>query len=78
VTTHGFALNVSTDLTFFRNIVPCGLPDVEMTSLAALTGRRTGVGEVAEVCAGRFAEVFERKLAPLPEWIVEASWVTSS
>ena len=78
VATHGFALNVTTDLAFFRNIVPCGLPDIEMTSLADLTGRRPPLGEVAEVCAGIFAEVFARQLAPLPEGIAEASWVTSS
>jgi lipoate-protein ligase B len=35
VTTHGFALNVTTDLAYFDAIVPCGLPDVRMTSLLA-------------------------------------------
>ena len=35
VTTHGFALNVSTDLRYFEAIVPCGLPGVQMTSLLA-------------------------------------------
>ena len=33
VTWHGFALNVSTDLTYFDLIVPCGIPEVTMTSL---------------------------------------------
>jgi len=35
VTTHGFALNISTDLRYFDAIVPCGLPGVQMTSLLA-------------------------------------------
>jgi lipoyl(octanoyl) transferase len=39
VTFHGFALNVSTDLSYFDLIVPCGIPDVVMTSVAAELGR---------------------------------------
>ncbi len=39
VTSHGFALNVDLDLAGFSNIVPCGLADVEMTSVAAALGR---------------------------------------
>jgi len=38
VTWHGFALNVVTDLAEFQRIVPCGIPDVEMTSVARETG----------------------------------------
>ena len=34
VTSHGFALNVEPDLSFFSHIIPCGLPDIEMTSMA--------------------------------------------
>ncbi len=75
ITTHGFALNVSTDLSFFRDIVPCGLPDVEMTSIESLTGRRPGLDQVATVCAGFFAEVFERRLEPLPENPIQ-TWAT--
>jgi len=39
VTFHGFALNVSTDLSYFDLIVPCGIRDVTMTSVAAELGR---------------------------------------
>jgi lipoyl(octanoyl) transferase len=42
VTWHGFALNVSTDLSQFGRIVPCGIPGVEMTSVARETGNGNG------------------------------------
>jgi len=63
ITSHGFALNVSTDLTYFDGIVPCGLPGVEMISLERLLGRRVPLVEIAEACARHCAEVFGRNLA---------------
>ncbi|MFN5154547.1 MAG: lipoyl protein ligase domain-containing protein, partial [Gemmatimonadota bacterium] len=42
VTWHGFALNVTTDLSYFDLLVPCGIADVEMTSVAAEMERRAG------------------------------------
>jgi lipoyl(octanoyl) transferase len=62
VTTHGFALNVSTDLSFFSGIVPCGLPTVSMASVESLTGERPQVEEVARYAARHFAEIFGRQL----------------
>ena len=41
VACHGLALNVNTDLSYFANIVPCGLPDVKVTSIARLSGQET-------------------------------------
>jgi lipoyl(octanoyl) transferase len=61
VTTHGFALNVATDLDFFRLIVPCGIADRGVTSLSRVLGRRVEVDEVRPLFARRFAEVFERE-----------------
>ncbi|MDH3523713.1 MAG: lipoyl(octanoyl) transferase LipB [Acidobacteriota bacterium] len=63
VTMHGFSLNVTTDLAFFRGIVACGLHGVEMASIESLTGARPAVAEVAAVAARHFAAVFERRLA---------------
>jgi lipoyl(octanoyl) transferase len=67
LTTHGFALNVSTDLSYFAAIVPCGLRQVRMTSLERLTGAAPALDEVAAVVARRLAERFERQLVALPE-----------
>jgi len=62
VTIHGFALNVTTDLTFFNGIVACGLDRVEMASIESLTGRRPPLDEVAAVAGRHFGEVFDRPL----------------
>ena len=62
ITTHGFALNVSTDLSYFSGIVPCGLSQVEMTSVERLTGKAPTLAEIAAVCARHFGEIFGREL----------------
>lgn len=71
ITTHGFALNVDTDLSYFRRIVPCGLTQVEMASFRTL-GAATGaepppLGAVAERVAHHFARVFDRELVLAPD-----------
>ena len=60
VTSHGFALNVSTDLSYFQYIVPCGLTK-PVTSMAAL-GVRASLSEVGERLAAHFARIFECEL----------------
>ena len=62
VTSHGFALNVSTDLAHFNLIVPCGIADKGVTSLERLIGRPIAMDEVADVTAEAFAAVFDRSL----------------
>ena len=57
VTSHGFALNVNTDLSYFEYIVPCGLTR-PVASMAQL-GANAGLAEVAGVLAGHFGRVFE-------------------
>src|SRR4030095_15761019 len=63
ITSHGFALNVNTDLSYFKMIVPCGISDKGVTSLSRLIGREIELSEVAEVAASRFADVFGRQIA---------------
>lgn len=46
VTMHGFALNVSTDLSYFDRIVPCGIADASVTSFSKELGRQVSVSEV--------------------------------
>lgn len=56
ITSHGFALNVTTDLSEFASIVPCGIAGCGVTSLAELLGRPLPIGEVAVRVALRIAE----------------------
>ncbi|MGA9772520.1 MAG: lipoyl(octanoyl) transferase LipB [Blastocatellia bacterium] len=62
ITSHGFALNVSTDLSYFQMIVPCGITDKGVTSLSRLLGRQIEMKEVAQVAAHHFGEVFDRNI----------------
>jgi len=48
VTMHGFALNVNPDLSWFKKIVPCGIPDAEVTSLSFELGRNIAIVEILE------------------------------
>ena len=59
ITSHGFALNVATDLTGFSEIVPCGISDRGVTSLAQLTGITRGLPAVARELARQVGDVFE-------------------
>jgi lipoyl(octanoyl) transferase len=58
VTSHGFALNVNTDLDYFQLIVPCGISDKPVTSLARETGEPKELEAVARVVATHFGQVF--------------------
>jgi lipoyl(octanoyl) transferase len=59
VTMHGFALNVNTDLSYFNNIIPCGIVNKQVTSLAKELGREIDMNEVKEKVKQKFEEVFE-------------------
>lgn len=58
VTWHGFALNVSTDLRYFDLMVPCGIADVRMTSVAAELGRPVPMAAVRDRVVEQFADTF--------------------
>ncbi len=64
VTSHGFALNVSNDLSYFDLIVPCGIRGYGVTSLARATGRAHDLSETAAEAATALSEVFG--------WCIEA------
>jgi lipoyl(octanoyl) transferase len=64
ISTHGLAVNVETDLSWFRAIVPCGISDAGVTSLAELLGRCPGMPAVMDALCGVFADVFDAELVP--------------
>jgi lipoyl(octanoyl) transferase len=59
ITSHGFALNVTTQLDHFNLIVPCGIPDRGVTSLARLLGRPVDLPDVENRIIEHFSKVFD-------------------
>ena len=51
---HGFALNVSTDLSYYRHIVPCGITDRPVTSMAPILNRAADISSVRDALVARF------------------------
>jgi len=58
VTMHGFAFNVNSDLSYFDHIVPCGINDKSVTSMAQLNGAELDLSKVKESLLKHFAEIF--------------------
>ncbi|SDN90884.1 lipoyl(octanoyl) transferase [Pedobacter steynii] len=62
VTMHGFAFNVNTDLNYFKNIVPCGIDDKDVTSMQRELGHALNMAEVKEVLKGHISSLFHMDL----------------
>ena len=58
ITMHGFALNVNTDLSYFNNIIPCGIVNKQVTSIEKELGRKVNFEEVKEKIRKNFVQVF--------------------
>jgi lipoyl(octanoyl) transferase len=65
ITSHGFAFNVTTDVDFFKLIVPCGISDRSVTSLAAQLRRQPDLADVEDRLVEQFAAVFDRKVSAI-------------
>jgi lipoyl(octanoyl) transferase len=64
VTMHGFALNVDPDLSYFNRIVPCGIADAEVTSMARELGRPIEIAEVEPILERYIFEALMKVSAP--------------
>lgn len=64
ITMHGFALNVNADLTYFGNIIPCGITDKAVTSMNKELEKDVNMSDVKEIVLAKFGEVFDSKIIP--------------
>ncbi|HVZ97142.1 MAG TPA: lipoyl(octanoyl) transferase LipB [Chitinophagaceae bacterium] len=62
ITMHGFALNVNTDLSYFNNIIPCGIVNKQVTSIEKELGHKADFGEVKEKLKRNFEKVFDAEI----------------
>lgn len=70
VTTHGLALNVNTDLRWFDEMIPCGIPDKSVTSLTRETAAAVRMDDVEDELARQLAAHFGARLADAPGGII--------
>jgi lipoyl(octanoyl) transferase len=63
VTMHGIGFNINSDLSYFSNIIPCGIDDKAVTSMQKELGRTIPIDEVSAVLKEKLAEIFEFEYA---------------
>jgi len=62
VTMHGLAFNVNTDLDYFKNIVPCGIDDKDVTSMQKELGRQVDINEVKKILKHHISVLFDMEI----------------
>jgi lipoyl(octanoyl) transferase len=62
ITMHGFALNVNTDLSYFENIIPCGIQNKQVTSIEKELQQKINLGDVKEKLKENFSKIFKVKI----------------
>jgi lipoyl(octanoyl) transferase len=62
VTMHGFAFNVNSNLDYFKNIIPCGIDDKDVTSMQRELGHKVNIAEVKDVLKNHIASLFSMEL----------------
>jgi len=59
---HGLAFNVNTDLDYFKNIVPCGIDDKDVTSMQRELGREVDINEVKKILKHHISVLFNMEI----------------
>ncbi len=59
ITTHGFALNVNTDMNYFSNIISCGIENVSMTSMEKELGKKISMNGIKQSTINHFNDIFQ-------------------
>ena len=59
ITTHGFALNVNTDMNYFSNIISCGIENVSMTSMEKELGKKISMNDIKQSTINHFNDIFQ-------------------
>ena len=65
VTMHGFALNVNTDLSYYKHIIPCGIDDRDVTSMQRELGKNVDEAEVKKILKGHIASTLDIAFTPI-------------
>jgi lipoyl(octanoyl) transferase len=59
VTTHGFSLNINTDMSYFSNIISCGIDNISMTSMEQELGRKISMDDIKQSTIVHFNQLFK-------------------
>ena len=63
VTMHGLALNVNTNLDYFKNMIPCGIDDKDVTSMERELGRKVDINEVKKILTHHISVLFDMEIS---------------